>query len=170
DREAAAGQFNALVRYLDDRRGRALQGLEIPGGPDTLGYLLFELDVHNYAPSPTTDAWARYLALMQLADGHWRIQALRPPIEETDISVTAMALRALKRYAPAGDRAADEARVRAAAEWLAKTKATNGEERAFRLFGLAWAGAPHTLIAEAARDLRAAQRPDGGWSQLDTLD
>ncbi len=170
DRDAAASEFKAVVTYLDDRRTRAVQGLEINGGADTLSYLLADLDAHGYQPSPTTDAWARYLGLMQLADGHWRIQALRPPIESTDIMVTAMSARAIKRYAPASDRAAYDARVRAAGEWLAKTKATTGEERAFRLLGLSWAGAPHTAVADAARELRAAQRPDGGWSQLDPLE
>jgi hypothetical protein len=169
DSNAAAAQFNAVVDYLDERRARAVQGLDIPGGADTVSYLLVDLDARGYEPSATTDAWARYLAFMQLADGRWRIQALRPPIESSDITVTATSARALQRYAPAADRPAYEARVRAAGDWLAKARAATGEERAFRLFGLFWSGAPHAAIAEAARELRAAQRPDGGWSQLDSL-
>jgi ankyrin repeat protein len=168
DAEADARQFGTLVSYLDDRRPRALEGLDIAGGQDTLSYLLFGLDVRGYAPTETTDAWARYLMMMQLPEGRWRIQINRPPIESNDIEVTAMSLRALSRYAPAAERAFYDQRVRAAGAWLAHEKAASGEERAFRLLGLHWAGAPAAATAEAVKDLRSAQRPDGGWAQLDT--
>ena len=38
-----------------------------------------------------------------------------------------------------------------------------------RLLGLAWSGAGSESILEAASQLAAAQRADGGWAQLDTL-
>ncbi len=170
DQEIAERQFNAVVSYLDDRRDRALQGLEIAGGPDTLSYLLVDLDAHGYAPTETTDAWARYLRMLQLPDGRWRVTIHRPPIESSDIEVTAMSLRALAKYAPKAQRAEYDRRVRAAGAWLATAHASTNEDRTFRLLGLAWAGAPRPAIAEAARELRATQRPDGGWAQIDTLD
>jgi ankyrin repeat protein len=170
DQEIAASQFTAVVSYLNDRRDRALQGLEIAGGPDTLSYLLVDLDVHGYAPTETTDAWARYLRMLQLADGRWRVTIHRPPIESSDIEVTAMSLRALAKYAPKAQRAEYDRRVRAAGAWLATAHASTNEDRTFRLFGLAWAGAPRPAIVEAVRELRATQRPDGGWAQIDTLD
>ena len=43
------------------------------------------------------------------------------------------------------------------------------EERAFRLLGLAWAGASKKVIQKAARELLAEQRSDGGWAQLPSL-
>jgi len=170
DGDLASRQFQAGVAYLDDRQPRALQGMEIAGGSDTVSYLLVGLDAHDYAPTPTTDAWARYLRMMQLADGHWRIQIHRPPIESSDIEVTAMSLRAMARYAPQAERAAYAERVRLAGEWLAHATPHTNEDRTFRLLGLKWAKAPAAAIAEAARDLRAAQRADGGWSQIATLD
>jgi ankyrin repeat protein len=170
DQEIAEHQFNAVVSYLEDRRDRALQGLEIAGGPDTVSYLLVDLDAHGYAPTETTDAWARYLRMLQRPDGHWRITIHRPPIESSDIEVTAMSLRAMARYAPKAQRAEYDLRVRAGAAWLATAPASTNEDRTFRLLGLAWAGAPHTAIADAVRELRAAQRSDGGWAQIDTLD
>ena len=45
--------------------------------------------------------------------------------------------------------------------------AVETEERAFRLLGLRWAGAPNDVIAAAARDLLAIQHDDGGWAQRD---
>ena len=38
-----------------------------------------------------------------------------------------------------------------------------------RLMGLVWAEAPGHLIRAAVDDIRSRQRPDGGWSQLDSL-
>jgi hypothetical protein len=40
----------------------------------------------------------------------------------------------------------------------------------FHLLGLRWTGAPNDSLQAAARGLIAAQRSDGGWSQLSTLD
>jgi ankyrin repeat protein len=167
DAAAAARQARTLASYVEDRRPQALQGLEIPGGPDTLSYLMFALDAQGYAPTETTDAWARYLMMLQQPEGRWRITINRPPLESSDIEVTALSLRALARYAPASDRAFYQQRVRAAGAWLANAPAATNEDRVYRLLGLAWAGAPPAAVAGAVRDLRAAQRSDGGWAQID---
>ena len=160
DQEIAERQFNAVVSYLDDRRDRALQGLEIAGGPDTLSYLLADLDAHGYAPTETTDAWARYLAMLQLPDGRWRVTVHRPPIESSDIEVTAMSLRALcgtrrRRSAP-NTTVACRARRRVARD------RPRPHERRSRRSGCSASrgpGAPRAPIADAVRELRAAQRP-----------
>lgn len=39
-----------------------------------------------------------------------------------------------------------------------------------KLLGLVWSGADRPDIDRAAADLLARQHPDGGWSQLDTLE
>jgi squalene cyclase len=44
------------------------------------------------------------------------------------------------------------------------------QDRAFRLLGLAWGGAPASAIREEARSLAALQRADGGWNQLPAMD
>ncbi len=168
---AAEEQLSAgLARYLEDRRPRAEQGLDIPGGPDTLGYLLFALDIQGYTPNETTAAWARYLMMIQSPDGRWRVTINRPPLESSDFEVTALALRAMSRFAPPSDQGFYQQRVRAAGEWLRHERPMTTEDRVFRLLGLAWAHAPQAAIDEAARDLRAAQRADGGWAQIDSRD
>jgi squalene cyclase len=53
--------------------------------------------------------------------------------------------------------------------WLAAATPHVTEERAFQLLGLTWTRAPRSAVQKAARALVAAQRPDGGWSQLPTL-
>lgn len=86
-------------------------------------------------------------------------------MQSSHFATTALAVRLLDAYMPA-DRAQERAdRIRAARVWLRATPARDGEDRAYRLLGLKWAGASPGEIARAAADIKAAQRPDGGWAQ-----
>ena len=42
--------------------------------------------------------------------------------------------------------------------------------RSARLLGLAWAGKDRDATQKAMRELLAKQRPDGGWSDLDSME
>jgi glycogen debranching enzyme len=57
--------------------------------------------------------------------------------------------------------------VERAGAWLGGAAST--EDHALRLLGLSWAGASKDLIQKSAAALVAAQRLDGGWSQLPSL-
>jgi len=162
-------QSAAIGVYLESWRDRTLQNIPIAGAADTISYLLLGLAADNYAADAATDAQAMWLKRRQAADGHWAIATLRPPIESNDIEVTAVSMRALQKFAPPSQRAEYAKAVDRARAWLARAPATATEERAFRLLGLTWAGAPAATVARAARDLVATQRADGGWAQLDTM-
>jgi len=123
----------------------------------------------RYPADTTTDFWVRYLKDSQQNDGRWRILALRPPIESSDIQATATALRALQVYAPKSKRDEYEKSVQLAARWLESAQPKTTEDRAFRILGLQWAGGWRDTIKKAAADLLASQGPDGGWGQLPTL-
>jgi ankyrin repeat protein len=170
DEEAARTQVSVIAKFLDTWRDRAIQGLGIPGDADTVSYILHGLAAARYPADAATDAMAYYLKNRQLADGHWSILGHRPPIESSNIEVTAASIRALQVYAPAAHRESYEEAVQRAAAWLTKAEARNTEERVFRLLGLVWAGAKGDAIQNAVRDLLASQRADGSWSQLPTLD
>jgi ankyrin repeat protein len=161
--ETAAAAF--MPPYLESWRERALQNISIAGGPDTVSYLLVGMAADGYPADLSSDAQAIALARRQEADGHWAIQTLRPPIESNDIEVTAMSLRAIQLFAPPTRRAEFGKAVDRARAWLTGAVPMDTEQLAFKLLGLAWAGAPKTVIADAARELAAAQREDGGWSQ-----
>jgi ankyrin repeat protein len=158
-------QREVTAAYLDTWRERALQNLGIAGGPDTISYLLFGLAVEKAPSDAATDAHALWLLRRQLPDGHWSLQTLRPPIESNDIEVTAVAARAIQVYAPPTRRDEFAAAVDRARKWLTSASGDETEERAFRLLGLQWTHASRDNIDQAARELLAGQRDDGGWAQ-----
>jgi squalene cyclase len=128
------------------------------------------LSADGHPPDRATDAQALWLLRRQSADGRWAVQTLRPPIESNDIEVTAMSMRAVQLYAPEARRAESARAVGRARDWLASAKGEVTEERAFRLLGLAWAGADKDTLRAAAREMLALQRSDGGWSQEPSLE
>lgn len=101
DDALARRQRDRTGAYLETWRERALQGIGIPGLEDTASYILLGLASGNYPSDRATDAQARLIARAQLPDGQWRIFANRPPIESSDIEVTAASMRALQVYGPA---------------------------------------------------------------------
>jgi ankyrin repeat protein/mono/diheme cytochrome c family protein len=169
DEEIARKQAKIAATYLDHWRDRVLQAIGIPGDSDTVSYILLGTAAENQPPDASTDAMAYFLRRQQMTDGRWRILAHRPPIESSDIQVTAASMRALQLYAPKARRAEYDRAVKRAASWLEGAKVGSLEERAFRLLGLAWGGASGEAIRKAAADLVAQQRPDGGWSQIPSL-
>ena len=165
----ADAQARAIGTYLESWRERVVQNIPIAGSVDTMGYLLLGLAADHYPPDAATDAQALFLKRRQAADGHWPLQATRPPIESNEIEVTAVSMRALQMFAPPSRRAEFAAAIDRARAWLTTARANVTEEHAFRLLALRWANAPSDVIAAAARDLLALQKDDGGWAQLETM-
>jgi ankyrin repeat protein len=167
--EIARQQLHAIATYLSGWRERVLQGAGIPGDADTISYLLLGLAAERYPPDDTTAAMARFLLRHQTPAGQWRIVAHRPPIESSDIEVTAVSMRALQTYAPPTQRAVYEAAAQRASAWLLQARPKTTEDRAFHLLGLTWARADRRAIQRAGRALAAEQRADGGWAPLPSL-
>jgi hypothetical protein len=90
----------------------------------------------------------------------------RPPQEYSNIAATGLAIRGLQVYAPPGRAAEARERIARAGNWLAAAKPYGVEEQAMRLLGLGWSKAKANVIADARKDLIAAQLPNGGWPQL----
>jgi ankyrin repeat protein len=162
-------QLKTVGVYLDTWRERALQNQGIPGDSDTIGYILHGLAAAGYPSDINTDAMAIYLKREQTPQGYWRGLGHRPPLETSDIEVTAVAMRAIQVYAPKPKRAEYDKAVALAAEWLATAQAQSTEDRAYQILGLAWAGVGKDAMRKAASALAAEQRPDGGWAQIPTL-
>jgi ankyrin repeat protein len=165
--EIARGQVKKIAAYLEVWRERVLQGVGIAGESGPMAAILLGLAAENHPADATTDAMVRYIASQQWPDGRWRPFGHRPPLESSDIAITARALRALQLYAPSAPSAKYDATIRRAGEWLAKAQPRTIDDYTFRLLGLAWAGmkADNQIIKNAARELIAEQQADGGWRQ-----
>lgn len=154
--EMIIGIWRNIQEYL------TMDAHQIPNPPINVSYSLVGLAAAEYPGDETTAAMARFIAQYQKADGSWRSEIRRPPMESSDITATALSLRALERY---GD---DPERVSHAAQWLANQEAHSTEEQAMQLLGLCWTHADPAIVARQARRLLAKQQPGGGWSQLNT--
>jgi hypothetical protein len=170
DASTLAATTRSIGTYIESWRERVLQDIGIPGGVDTAAYTLAGLAAVNYAPDAATDALARFLWRRQAADGGWRVASRsRQPIESSDLTMTALSIRALQAYAPAPQKPQYAQAVRRGAAWLRQAQPRTTEDRAFQILGLAWSHEDRTPIPDAATRLIALQRADGGWSQLPAM-
>jgi hypothetical protein len=163
-------QNNAILAVLKPAREVALENSDVvPQLPASGGYLLMALSAQGHAPDDTTAAVVHAIAMRQRQDGAWTGWAARQPISGRDIRETAIAAHALDLYSPKGRRAEMDERIARARRFLLNTKAQTSEENIFRLMGLTWTKASPAEIRAAAKEVLAAQRPDGGWAQLKSL-
>lgn len=151
---------------LEDLR----QGGRIGGRAMTVGYGLWALRLAAAPADETTEAMATYLLKLQHDDGHWSRQTSRPPLEDSNIACTTLAIYGLKNYAAESQRQAAGTAVEKAARWLAEAKLESQDDRCFRLWSLALLAAPAEQIEMARKAVLDAQREDGGWSQLDSME
>ena len=169
DERIARAQLHRIAAYLDENRERALENLGIPGGIDTVSYILLGMAAEHYPSDPITDAWARYVKNNQSPDGRWQCAALRPPLESSDFQVTAASIRSVRTYGPPGRRAEYDTAVERAVRWLETAQPTSTEDHAFKILGLIWGGGTEAAIQKTARELLALQQSDGGWGQRPSL-
>ena len=79
-------------------------------------------------------------------------------------------MRALQLYAPKINKPEWDQSIQNAARWLARAEAKNNDDRNWRLLGLAWAGTDKQATQRAMKEVLAAQRSDGGWSDLPSME
>ena len=169
DDALATDQAKKIGAYLESWRERAMQGISIPGEVDTVSYILVGLGTEQYPADFATDAHALLIKRAQAPDGRWLIFANRPPIESSDVQVTALAMRALQLYAPRTHKPEFDKAIAAAAAWLRTAPVRTTEERAFQLLGMMWSNTARGPIEQASQALATEQRGDGGWAQIPTL-
>jgi ankyrin repeat protein len=131
----------------------------------TNGTLMLGLAENQVPGTEALGAAAMVLARTQTPDGDWRFGLVREPVQSSFFTTTAMAVRALRTYAPKQHAAEADQRVARAKQWLLTAPVKTNEDQVFRLLGLKWAGATTEERRKAREELRAGQRPDGGWGQ-----
>jgi ankyrin repeat protein len=136
----------------------------------SIAWELFDAGMNHEPRTQVTDAIVRYLMASQTADGGWLIpESRRPPMTSGRFQTAALAIYAMKTYAPEAEKQSCEKAIARSVAWLEKARPVTNQDHAFRLLGLAWGEAPASAIREEARSLAALQRADGGWSQLPAM-
>jgi hypothetical protein len=169
DEQTARSQLHRIAAFLEENRERGLENVGIPGGIDTVSYILLGMAAEKYPSDAITGVWARYVKNNQSPDGRWQCAALRPPLESSDFEVTAASIKALRAYGPRSQRPIYDKAVERGVRWLESAQPAGTEDHAFKILGLVWGGGSHEAIRKTARNLLALQRSDGGWGQLTSL-
>ncbi|MHB1558325.1 MAG: hypothetical protein ACYC61_12765 [Isosphaeraceae bacterium] len=170
DEDAVAGAVSLTLDDLTTASKAYRNGEGQPGGVTRAAYALWTLEAGKHPADATTLAVIEYLLKADRDRDHWTTSSRRPPMENSHVTTTAVALRALDYYGPKDRSNAVKDRTQSARAWLAKARPADTEDRVFRLWGLKYAGASADEIKSAVDDLRKSQRGDGGWSQTDTLE
>ena len=129
-------------------------------------YRMVAANAAGVKPNLGTAVYARLLISRQNAQGDWDGFHQRPPSSYSRMTMAALGLRAVQLYHHASQKAQAEAAVSRARDFLDSRSARDTEERTYQLLGLRWAGAPRPRLQALARDLKATQRPDGGWNSV----
>jgi ankyrin repeat protein len=163
------GRQGASLLHLslrDPKVGKTIQAVDIGDFSIGSGYIMGSLIANNVLANPGLAEMALFLAKQQAPDGHWGFGINREPIQSSTLTTTAFVLRVLRAYGPPDKLASCYERAR---RWLLTAPAPNAEDKSSRLLGLYWIGASKEEMDQPLRELLAAQRTDGGWSQLPTM-
>jgi ankyrin repeat protein len=136
-----------------------------PGVDDA--YRLIAADAAGVRPSLSTAVMARILTARQNVGGDWPSHRQRPPSSYSNVTFTALGVRAIQLYSHPTQKAFVATHVALARRWFLSHKAVDTEERTYKLLGLKWSGGDRASLAAAARDLAKTQEADGGWASLD---
>lgn len=155
-----------LMALKDPNMMKQVPLMEINEIATTDSWLLAGMSAQKQAPCEGSAAMALVLAKSQLPDGSWRFSGPREPMQSSNFTFTALSAKSIHDFAPASAKLEIKNRIANARHWLAVNKPMNSEDRAFRLLGLKWCGAPSYMIKSAANAILKDQLPDGGWAQL----
>ncbi|SNT06778.1 Squalene-hopene cyclase C-terminal domain-containing protein [Granulicella rosea] len=176
DEQTAASQLHVNADALAKARDILHQGFLLPVednfSENVMAYILLGLDAEGYKPNLDTDAAAMHILWRQKPNGEWQQPHGdgRQPLCLNYTGQTALSLRGLQLYAPKTDAAVYRKSIALGAAWLATAKSYNNDDRSWRVSGLAWAGTNKPALLRAVQELKSAQKPDGGWSDLPSMD
>ena len=165
DDKAVAERKKQAQAFYGPAGPALLERMDVPGSPDQQLYVLAALASAGCLPDRMTDALLANVVAQQTVSGAWHLGGItRPPVEDGDFFRTALGIRAVKSFGPAGRAMENEDRVHRAVAWLEAATPLTAEDRNMQLLGLHWAGADPAAIQKAAAGITATQRPDGGWA------
>ncbi len=140
--------------------------IEINEVSTSFTWILSGLIDQKQPASDATAAMTMVLARQQSPDGCWTFSLPRTPMQSSYFTFTALSVRAMNAYGPKADSAEIAQRLGKARQWFVAAPAKDSEDRASKLLGLKWTDADAKALDQAAADVVADQRADGGWSQM----
>lgn len=152
-----------------ERQASLKKGEGIGGRAMTVGYGLLTLGLNGEAPDELTDDMVTFLLKTQDESGAWTTQARRPPMEESTITCTALAIHGLDHWAGPERRSEVAGPIRRGLAYIEGAPTRSNEDRAARLWALHRFGADQQKLSEARGSLQANQREDGGWAQAEGM-
>jgi N-acyl-D-amino-acid deacylase len=157
--EFSAESFRTRMEQLETGTG-------IGGSSMTVGYGLWTFLEGGRSPDALSDAMVGFLLKNQERAGRWKSNSGRPPLEGSHLMCSTLAAYGIREFAPLPYRSLAKQAERRATEWLLDAEPADAEDRAARLWGLWLLDAEPEAVESARAAVLAAQRPDGGWAQL----
>ena len=145
------------------------KGQGIGGRALTVAYGLWTLSLVDWKQDETTEAMVTFLLKTQEKEGHWVRQTSRPPLEDSNVMCTTLAIRGLQKYAVKSQKQEVDKAVHLAKVWLAAAPLKTEEDKVARLWSAHLLGCKPGEIKAARAAVLADQREDGGWAQLDSM-
>jgi len=166
--ELARKNMQQMLAFFKIAGEAAMQGDRTAGDFVTVGYVMSAFAAEQYPLDNITAASTHLLAGQQMPDGSWLGNGVsRPPMEDSIVSQTALAVRAMTLYRIPGRKNEMDEKLGRAKRWLLAAVPGTAEERNMRLMGLVWTKAPQSDINAAVQQIATRQEPDGGWAQRD---
>ncbi|GAB4148793.1 MAG: terpene cyclase/mutase family protein [Planctomycetaceae bacterium] len=170
DGEIWRSQIQFTRKSFQQRQEMLEQGKRIGGSAATVSYALWTFSISDQKADQLSGAMVSYLLKRQRTDGSWRVPSFRPPLEESHITCTILAIWGLEQFHSIAQMPDVQKAVHHARAWLKKSKPKNTEERAMRLWLLARdqkynSKKKSAALNTALQHVLNAQNADGGWSQ-----
>ncbi|MEW4570486.1 hypothetical protein AB1L88_21690 [Tautonia sp. JC769] len=167
DRDLLAEIVAFSADSFETRFEQLEKGAGIGGSSMTVGYGLWAFWEGSRPRDELSDAMVGFLLKNQESSGRWKSNSGRPPLEGSHIMCSTLAAYGIQQFAPRPYRALANRAEQRARDWLLQVKPADAEDRAAKLWGLWLLDADPEAVDAARSAILAAQRDDGGWSQLD---
>src|SRR5207253_1069027 len=98
DRELIEAQAAFTRKSFSDQLDQLRQGKGIGGRALTVSYGLWAFDLAKSPGDELTEAMVSYLLKTQKEVGPWEVQTRRPPMEESSLTCTVLAVAGMQKY------------------------------------------------------------------------
>src|SRR5262249_43614861 len=98
DEAVAQKNLKQILGFYKPTGDEAMQNSNPGGGEGGIGYAVMALAAEKQPLTRMTAGWTHVVAARQMPDGSWPETTSRPPLEYSNITRTAMSVRALTLY------------------------------------------------------------------------